>query len=150
MPAGGIDVELLDTTTEKLESKITLKDARAVLNLAAKRDSELDGAAIKVDPSDLIAADFNKDGRVTADDALAILDYVAAIVKPKSLEYIFFDMDENVITPYPGGITDVKIPSISNKFSTKNYMSDPAVAVANIGLGPTIDYVGVLIGDFVT
>ena len=150
LPAGEIDVELLDTTTEKLESKITLKDARAVLDLAAKRDSELDGAAIKVDPSDLIAADFNKDGRVTADDALAILEYVAAIVKPKSLEYIFFDMDENVITTYPGGITDVQIPSISNKFSNKDYTSDPAVAVPNIGLGPAINYVGVLIGDFVT
>lgn len=150
LPAGEIGVELLDTTTERLESKITLEDARAVLNLAAKRNSELDNANIKVDPSDLIAADFNKDGRVTADDALSILEYVAAVVKPTSLEYIFFDMDENDITAYPGGITDVQIPSISNKFSNKDYTSDPAVAVANIGLGPTINYVGVLIGDLVT
>lgn len=150
LPAGEIDVNLLDTTTEKLESKITLEDARAVLNLAAKRDSELDAANIKVDPSDLIAADFNKDGRITADDALSILEYVAAVVKPTSLEYIFFDMDENDITDYSGGITDVQTPSISNKFSNKDYTSDPAVAVANIGLGPTIDYVGVLIGDVVT
>ena len=59
-------------------------------------------------------------------------------------------MDENVITTYPGGITDVQIPSISNKLSNKDYTSDPAVAVANIGLGPAINYVGVLIGDLVT
>ena len=110
-------------------------------------------------PSDLIAADFNKDGRVTSADALEIIKYVAQVTKATPLQYVFLDNinnDPSATTSYAGGLTNVIVPPMQSRLTNAAYiteatgsaLSTPTVGL-NVGDGPTIHYVGVLIGDVV-
>jgi hypothetical protein len=164
LPVGDVKVVLLDTTTVKTTSKITLEDARAVLNLAAVagQGATTDITALQplgYAPSDLLAADFNKDGRVTSADALEIIKYVAQVNKTVPLEYIFLDNinnDPSATANYAGGLTNVINPPMQSRLSNEKYINETlGTALTSvtkgvpIGDGPTIHYVGVLIGDVV-
>jgi hypothetical protein len=159
-----VKVVLLDTTAVKTTSKITLEDARAVLNLAAVagQGATTDITALQplgYAPSDLLAADFNKDGRVTSADALEIIKYVAQVNKTVPLEYIFLDNinnDPSATANYAGGLTNVINPPMQSRLSNEKYINETlGTALTSvtkgvpIGDGPTIHYVGVLIGDVV-
>jgi len=160
LPVGEIKVTPLDTLINKPNTKVTLEDARAVLELASAKAADiLNLAALGYSPSDLIAADFNKDGRVTAADALEIIKYVAQVTKATPLQYVFLDNinnDPSVTTSYAGGLTNVIVPPIQSRLTNAKYitegtgsaLSTPTVG-SDIGDGPVIHYVGVLIGDVV-
>ena len=157
---GEVDVHLWDTTSVKSTSRITLDDARAVLNLAAAQGADMATLAsiASVSPSDLVAADFNRDGRITAEDALAIIRYVAEVTKTRSLDYKFFDNVDNdptKNTDYTGGLTNVLLPPVSNRLTTNKYLDPinftelPTPTSHGAGDGPLVQYVGVLVGDVV-
>ncbi len=160
LPVGEIKVTPLDTTTMKATTKVTLEDARAVLELASAKASDIATlAGLGYSPSDLIAADFNKDGRVTSADALEIIKYVAQVTKATPLQYVFLDNinnDPSATTSYAGGLTNVIVPPIQSRLTNAKYitegtgsaLSTPTVG-SDIGDGPVIHYVGVLIGDVV-
>lgn len=163
LPVGEIKVTPLDTTTVRSTSKITLEDARAVLELASAKAPNIEtlaGTGLGYSPSDLIAADFNRDGRVTSADALEIIKYVAQVTKTTPLQYVFLDNinnDPSSTTTYAGGLTNVIVPPMLSRLTNAKYitegtgsttLSTPTLGSA-IGDGPVIHYVGVLIGDVV-
>ena len=160
LPVGDVEVTLLDTTTVKSTSKVTLEDARAVLNMASVAKPDIETlASLGYAPSDLLAADFNKDGRITSADALEIIKYVAQVNKTAPLQYVFLDNinnDPTATATYAGGLTNVINPPMQSRLSNEKYINDatgaalpsPTRGVA-IADGPTIHYVGVLIGDVV-
>ena len=160
LPVGEIKVTLLDTLVDKSATKVTLEDARAVLELASAKASNIEILhGLGYSPSDLIAADFNKDGRVTSADALEIIKYVAQVTKATPLQYVFLDNinnDPSATTSYAGGLTNVILPPMQSRLTNAAYiteatgsaLSTPTVGL-NVGDGPTIHYVGVLIGDVV-
>ena len=162
LPVGEIKVTLLDTLINKPTTKVTLEDARAVLELASAKAPNIEtlaGPGLGYSPSDLIAADFNKDGRVTSADALEIIKYVAQVTKTTPLQYVFLDNinnDPSATTTYAGGLTNVIVPPMVSRLTNAKYITpetgsalSPPTLGSAIGDGPTIHYVGVLIGDVV-
>lgn len=160
---GEIHAHLYDTTSVKNPSKVTLDDARAILRLAAAKDADMTTlASLSISPSDLIAADFNNDGRITAADAFEVLKYVAEVTKTTNLTYRFFDNIDNDpadSASYAGGLTAVFTPPLSDRLSSSQYISynagqdgytaNTTPTTVGPGNGPLVQYVGVLVGDVI-
>lgn len=146
LPRGTLEYVLTDPALSKANTdKITVEDARAILGLAAGNPTV---AALGVSPtsnyvSDLLAADFNNDGRVTGADVINLMNYVVSTTKG-SLKWLY--LDQTAATSLTG---------------TKTSFAPPASVVQHTDVGLTgtslntmtsteIKLTGVLVGDLVT
>ncbi|MBU3647334.1 MAG: hypothetical protein FGM56_04580 [Limnohabitans sp.] len=125
--------------------KITVEDARAILGLAAGNPTV---AALGVSPtsnyvSDLLAADFNNDGRVTGADVINLMNYVVATSKTP-LKWIY--LDQSTATTLLGTKTSFPAPA-SVVQSTDVGLTGTAL---NTMTSTEIKLTGVLVGDLVT
>ena len=139
LPRGALKYSLTDPVLSKANTdKITLEDARAILGLAAGSPSV---TALGVSPgssllTDLIGADFNGDGRVTAADVINIMNYVVATNK-SSLKWAYVDQ------------------SNASQGGTKTSFPVPPLAPQQSDMGATmsenvIKLTGIMVGDLVT
>lgn len=144
LPKGQIFPAVVDTV-DKLAlvgtgPLITTEDAYKVLLMAAGRKNGSNDWL----PSDFIAADFNRDGVVTAEDALNLLNYAVSTNKTAPV-MAFFSYDNNTL-----GMTksSVVAPPLDNTFTYQDLTADATQSTfKGTGDGPVIDFVGVLIGD---
>lgn len=141
LPRGSIEYRLTDPVLAKTNTdKITVEDARAVLGLAAGNPSV---TALGVSPSssylsDLLAADFNGDGRVTGADVINLMNYVVATNKG-ALKWVYLDQANAAAV----GTKTSFIAPASLEYSTDQSASSTMAA-------QLIQLTGVLVGDLVT
>jgi hypothetical protein len=150
LPKGDMVTNVFDNPVAP-SSKITIEDARAVLLMASGKNNGATAAATGNPwlPSDFIAADWDKNGAVTASDALAILNYVVAVDKSGTqLDYIYIDDALNNQTKTPQKVSSVVVPPIAKILTNKS--SDlPPVDYAFGGGHTDVQFVGILVGDLV-
>jgi hypothetical protein len=150
LPKGDMVTKVFDNPIAP-SSKITIEDARAVLLMASGKNNGATAVATGNAwlPSDFIAADWDKNGVVTASDALAILNYVVAVDKSATqLDYVYIDSALNTQSKTPQKVSSVVVPPIA-KIST-NKSSDLPPVDYSFGAGHTdVQFVGILVGDLV-
>jgi hypothetical protein len=99
--------------------------------------------------SDFLAADWNQDGRVTAADSLAILQYFTNFSNLNSapLSYRYFpSSQEGQVGVGKVTVTNAVLPSMTQ--ITTNIRASDLGALGN-GQTQTLDIIGVLQGDIV-
>ena len=144
LPRGQLTTMILDTVdkaalqTSAGSPLITAEDAlKALLMASGYKNGNNDWL-----PSDYIAADFNRDGVVTSEDALNILNAVAN--KPAT-NVVFFSKNANLLGM---GKTNVSTPPLENAFTYQDLTANATQSTfVGLGDGPALDFVGVLIGD---
>lgn len=151
LPKGDMVTNVFDNPVAP-SSKITIEDARAVLLMASGKNNGATAAAPGGNawlPSDFIAADWDKNGAVTASDALAILNYVVAVDKSGTqLDYIYIDNALNTQAKTPQKVSSVVVPPIAKILTNKS--SDVPPVDYSFGGGHTdVQFVGILVGDLV-
>jgi len=150
LPKGDMVTNVFDNPVAP-SSKITIEDARAVLLMASGKNNGATAAATGNAwmPSDFIAADWDKNGVVTASDALAILNYVVAVDKSGTqLDYVYIDNALNTQAKTPQKVSSVVVPPIAKILTNKS--SDlPPVDYAFGGGHTDVQFVGILVGDLV-
>jgi hypothetical protein len=108
------------------------------------------GLNTTLDVSDFLAADFNKDGRVTAADSLAILQYFVNYSNLNSapLSYTYFPASQQGST----GVGKVGVGNAVTPPMTAIITNINASNSTTLGIGgtQTLDIVGVLQGDVIT
>jgi len=119
---------------------VSASDALAALKLASGRNPnasiEGSGNPLPVSPYQILAADVNRDGRVTSDDASLILKAATGADDAPVLQWRFVDESESLWQSALGSVyTRQSVPKI-----------DPA-ASARAGQPAAINLVGVLTGD---
>ncbi|MFZ9078384.1 MAG: hypothetical protein ACO23H_07615, partial [Alphaproteobacteria bacterium] len=82
-------------------------------------------------PEQLIAGDVDKDGKLTPSDALAILKKVVRMDGGVEPEWIFVNGEAD---------------HSEMMFTRVNY--DPVVEISSISLGSSLNFEGILLGDF--
>jgi hypothetical protein len=133
-------------------SNVSLNDAMSALSIAAGKgvvSSTTVGTATTLDVSDFVAADFNKDGKVTAADSLAILQYFVNYSNMNSapLTYSYFpSSQQGSVGPGKVGVGNSVAPSFSVISTNINATNS---TVLNFGGSQTLDIVGVLQGDVI-
>lgn len=154
LPRGTLEYVLTDPALSKANTdKITVEDARAILGLAAGNPTvtALGTWPDKSYVSDLLAADFNNDGRVTGADVINLMNYVVSTTKG-SLKWIYMDQSNAPVlvgsnpTAAVGTKTSFQVPA--------SLVQHTDVGLAGTALNtmtPTeIKLTGVLVGDLVT
>jgi hypothetical protein len=98
-------------------------------------------------PSDYIAADWDKNGAVSAADALAMLNYILATDKSglPPLDYIYIDQAANTLAKSPMSVSSVVVPPIAKVNTNKDLSTDYTFADGH----NDINIVGILVGDLV-
>ncbi|WP_322993523.1 hypothetical protein [Limnohabitans sp.] len=144
LPKGQIFPMVVDTVDKQAlvgsSPLITTEDAYKVLLMAAGRKN---GANDWL-PSDFIAADYNRDGVVTAEDALNLLNYSVSANKAAPA-MAFFGYDNNTVGMNK---SSVGTPTLDNTYTYQDLTADAAQSTFDgTGRGPVMDFVGVLIGD---
>lgn len=148
LPKGDLVTAVYDNPVAP-SANITVEDAVAALQIASLKTN----AGNNWSRSDLIAADWDKNGVVNAADALGILKYAVAVDKSTvRLDYVYIDKVPNDITitaaNQAGAVSSVSIPTIA-KISTHK-PTDATLAPYAFGLGHAdVDLVGILVGDLV-
>jgi hypothetical protein len=148
LPKGDLVTAVYDNPVAP-SANITVEDAVAALQIASLKTN----AGNNWSRSDLIAADWDKNGVVNAADALGILKYAVAVDKSTvQLDYVYIDKVPNDTTitaaNQAGAVSSVSIPTIA-KISTHK-PTDATLAPYAFGLGHTdVDLVGILVGDLV-
>jgi len=151
IPQGQISFFPFDNPTLADPNLISINDALATLGIASGRGLPSPGGKAPIPlsaliPSDYNAADFNKDGVITASDALGILSfYVSSSKNPNALSYTYLAALNN-ISATPESVTNVVLPSIS-PFNTGSFYTTGVLAN---GGEQVIDFVGVLNGNVVS
>ena len=154
LPLGQLTLNVYNNTAQAASklSNISLNDAMSALTMAAGRGvvtSTAVGSAGNLDVSDFVAADFNKDGRVTAADSLAILQYFVNYSNLNSapLSYTYFpSSQQGFVGTGKVGIGNSVAPAISVLTTNINAANSTTLG---IGGQQTLDIVGVLYGDIV-
>ena len=154
LPLGQLSLNIYNNTAQAASklSNISLNDAMSALTMAAGRGvvtSTAVGSAGNLDVSDFVAADFNKDGRVTAADSLAILQYFVNYSNLNSapLSYTYFpSSQQGFVGTGKVGIGNSVAPAISVLTTNINAANSTSLG---IGGQQTLDIVGVLYGDIV-
>lgn len=148
LPKGDLVTAVYDNPVAP-SANITVEDAVAALQIASLKTN----AGNNWSRSDLIAADWDKNGVVNAADALGILKYAVAVDKSTvQLDYVYIDKVPNDTTitaaNQAAAVSSVSIPTIA-KISTHK-PTDATLAPYAFGLGHTdVDLVGILVGDLV-
>ncbi|MFM7571063.1 MAG: hypothetical protein ACKO8O_20530, partial [Betaproteobacteria bacterium] len=119
---------------------VSASDALAALKLASGRNPnapiEGEGTLLPISPYQVLAADVNRDGRVTPDDASLILKAAARAEGAPSLQWRFVDESASLWQPGSGSVyTRQSVPKIDAETS------------ARAGQPAAINLVGVLTGD---
>ena len=105
---------------------INSRDALDALRLAVGMDTQ-NGTNTAFD---YIAADFNQDGRVTSQDALAILQYSVGLPTTERAKWVFVDSNGD----YSG-------------ISRTNTNYDEGITIADLSSATELSLTGILIGD---
>jgi hypothetical protein len=124
-------------------SALTIAAGRGVVTSTAV------GIASTLDVSDFLAADFNKDGRVTAADSLAILQYFVNYSNLNSapLSYTYFPASQQgFLGTGKVGVVNSVAPAMTAISTNINALNSTPLG---IGGQQTLDIVGVLQGDVV-
>jgi len=154
LPKGEMVMKVFDnplalTSAASLSSFITIEDARAVMTIASGKNNGALNASTPGTPwlpSDYIAADWDKNGAVSAADALAMLNYILATDKSTTtLDYIYIDQAANTLAKTPMSVSSVVVPPIAKVNTHKDLSSDYTFADGH----NDINIVGILVGDLV-
>ena len=154
LPKGEMVMKVFDnplalTSAASLSSLITIEDARAVMTIASgKNNGALNASTPGTpwSPSDYIAADWDKNGAVSAADALAMLNYILATDKSTTtLDYIYIDQAANTLAKSPMSVSSVVVPPIAKVNTHKDLSTDYTFADGH----NDINIVGILVGDLV-
>jgi hypothetical protein len=154
LPKGEMVMKVFDnplalTSAASLSSFITIEDARAVMAIASgKNNGALNASTPGTpwSPSDYIAADWDKNGAVSAADALAMLNYILATDKSTTtLDYIYIDQAANTLAKSPMSVSSVVVPPIAKVDTHKDLSTGYNFADGHID----INIVGILVGDLV-
>ena len=154
LPKGEMVMKVFDnplalTSATSLSSLITIEDARAVMTLASGKNNGALNASTPGTPwapSDYIAADWDKNGVVSAADALAMLNYILATDKSSvTLDYIYIDQAANTLAKSPMSVSSVVVPPIGKVNTHKDLSTDYTFADGH----NDINIVGILVGDLV-
>ena len=154
LPLGQLSLNVYNNTAQAAlkVSNVSLNDAMSALSIAAGKgvvSSTTVGTATTLDVSDFVAADFNKDGKVTAADSLAILQYFVNYSNMNSapLTYSYFpSSQQGSVGPGKVGVGNSVAPSFSVISTNINATNS---TVLNFGGSQTLDIVGVLQGDVI-
>ena len=154
LPLGQLSLNVYNNTAQaalKL-SNVSLNDAMSALSIAAGKgvvSSTTVGTAATLGVSDFVAADFNKDGKVTAADSLAILQYFVNYSNMNSapLSYSYFpSSQQGFVGAGKVGVINAVAPAFSIISTNINATNS---TVLNFGGSQTLDIVGVLQGDVI-
>ena len=154
LPKGEMVMKVFDnplalTSAASLSSFITIEDARAVMTIASGKNNGALNASTPGTPwlpSDYIAADWDKNGAVSAADALAMLNYILATDKSTTtLDYIYIDQAANTLAKSPMSVSSVVVPPIGKVNTHKDLSTDYTFADGH----NDINIVGILVGDLV-
>ena len=154
LPKGEMVMKVFDnplalTSAASLSSFITIEDARAVMAIASGKNNGALNASTPGTPwlpSDYIAADWDKNGAVSAADALAMLNYILATDKSTTtLDYIYIDQAANTLAKSPMSVSSVVVPPIGKVNTHKDLSTDYTFADGH----NDINIVGILVGDLV-
>ena len=78
----------------------------------------------------MISADFNRDGRVSSQDALSILKYSVGLTTEHSAQWIFLGEDKDY-----------------SEISRLNTVYDEGVLLTELSADTSVDLIGILVGD---
>jgi hypothetical protein len=154
LPKGEMVMKVFDnplalTSAASLSSLITIEDARAVMTIASGKNNGALNASTPGTPwapSDYIAADWDKNGAVSAADALAMLNYILATDKSTTtLDYIYIDQAANTLAKSPMSVSSVVVPPIAKVDTHKDLSTGYNFADGH----NDINIVGILVGDLV-
>jgi hypothetical protein len=154
LPKGEMVMKVFDsplalTSAASLSSLITIEDARAVMTIASGKNNGALNASTPGTPwlpSDYIAADWDKNGAVSAADALAMLNYILATDKSTTtLDYIYIDLAANTLAKSPMSVSSVVVPPIAKVDTHKDLSTGYTFADGH----SDIHIVGILVGDLV-
>jgi len=154
LPLGQLTLNVYNNTAQAAlkVGNISLNDAMSALTMAAGRGvvtSTSVGTSANLDVSDFVAADFNKDGKVTAADSLAILQYFVNYSNLNSapLSYTYFpSAQQGFVGVGKVGVANSVAPTMST--ITTNINATNSTTLGN-GASQTLDIVGVLQGDVI-
>jgi len=154
LPLGQLTLNVYNNTAQAASKvgNISLNDAMSALTMAAGRGvvtSTAVGTASNLDVSDFVAADFNKDGKVTAADSLAILQYFVNYSNLNSapLSYTYFPASQQgFLGTGKVGVANSVAPAMTAISTNINALNSTPLG---IGGQQTLDIVGVLQGDVV-
>ena len=154
LPLGQLTLNLYNNSTQAAvnQGKVSLNDAMSALSIAAGKGvvtSTTVGAVGNLGASDFVAADWNKDGKVTAADSLAILQYFVSYSNLNSapLTYSYFPASQQgAVGVGKVGITNSAAPAFSTITTNINATNSTTLG---IGGSQQLDIVGVLQGDVI-
>jgi len=154
LPLGQLTLNVYNNTAQAASkvSNISLNDAMSALTMAAGKGvvtATAVGTAANLDVSDFVAADFNKDGKVTAADSLAILQYFVNYSNLNSapLSYTYFpSSQQGFVGTGKVGVSNSVAPAMSVITTNINATNLTTIGLGN---GQTLDIVGVLQGDVI-
>jgi hypothetical protein len=154
LPLGQLTLSVYNNTSQAASKvgNISLNDAMSALTMAAGKGvvtSTAVGTASNLDVSDFVAADFNRDGKVTAADSLAILQYFVNYSNLNSapLSYSYFpSSQQGFIGAGKVGVVNAVAPAFSVISTNINTINS---TILGIGGQQTLDIVGVLHGDVI-
>ena len=154
LPLGQMTLNVYNNTTQAAinQGKVSLNDAMSALSIAAGKGvvtSTSVGAVGNLGVSDFVAADWNKDGKVTAADSLAILQYFVSYSNLNSapLTYSYFPASQQgSVGVGKIGITNSAAPAFSTITTNINASNSNTLG---IGGTQSLDIVGVLQGDVI-
>ena len=151
LPAGQISLYPFNNVNMAQSTSMSVNDALAAMSIAAglgvpQGPGKPMGSFSNLLPSDFIAADWNKDGTVTAADALDILSYYVAVNKnPSLMSYTYLPASSNT-TSSPESVSNVVCPTMTPFMTNLSMTSGSSL---NPAQSQTLDIVGVLNGNLV-
>jgi hypothetical protein len=158
LPSGLLNLNVLNNVnlaTSK-SSNVGLNDAISALNIAAGKGlytssagTSTTGVATALQVSDFVAADWNKDGKVTASDALNILQYYVNYtnIGATPLSYTYFPASqENYVGDGKVGVANALPPSLPSFQTATNVLTGASISML---ASNSLDIIGVLQGDVV-
>jgi len=152
LPLGQLALTLYNnpSVANTKSSNIGVNDAMSALSIAAGKgivSNTAVGSVGNLSVTDFLAADWNQDGRVTAADSLAILQYFTNVsnINSQPLTYRFFPASQDGQT----GAGKVTISNAVLPTMTQITTNINASTLGTIGNGgsQTLDIIGVLQGD---
>jgi len=158
LPSGLLTLNILNNVnlaTQK-SNNVGLNDAISALNIAAGRGlytttagAATTGVASALQVSDFVAADWNRDGKITASDALNILQYYVNYtnIGATPLSYTYFPSSlETFVGDGKVGVANAFAPAIPSFQTATNVTTGAAI---NKLASNSLDIIGVLQGDIV-
>jgi hypothetical protein len=158
LPSGQLALNVLNNSTLATQKSIQigLNDSISALNIAAGKGlyttssgAILPSQASALQVSDFVAADWNHDGKVTASDALNILQYYVNYSNLASapLTYTYFPASaENYVGDGKIGVANAAAPALPSFQTSTNVSSGAPMNMLGIN---ALDIIGVLQGDVV-